>query len=310
MLCLRSLVDRPLVSSQELPVRYGPTAARHWRRQCARQPSNCEGRLQGRLCVAALRHNLRREVTLDDDCLLHDLDHENVGIPEREWTDVTRHGGAERLETKTDCWISCLDQVGGIVPSPLTAIDLVASKPTSTSTYIALLRGINVGGRNRLSMNALSTMFEDAGCLSVRTYIQSGNVIFASTPTVSQRARESVAATVSDTIGTQVPIILRSIHELTQVVAGNPFLSESQSLRTLHVGFLADKPPSSLVSCLDPNRSPPDAFAVRGSEIYLHLPNGVARTRFTAAYLERTLATQGTFRNWRTVVSLLRIATG
>ena len=88
----------------------------------------------------------------------------------------TRHGGAERLETKTDCWISCLDQVGGNVPSPLTAIDLVASKPTSTSTYIALLRGINVGGRNRLSMNALSKMFEDAGFADVSYHNLAGGV--------------------------------------------------------------------------------------------------------------------------------------
>ena len=159
-------------------------------------------------------------------------------------------------------------------------------------------------------MNDLSKMFEDAGCLSVRTYIQSGNVIFVATPSGSRRVRDSVAATVFDAMGTQIPIILRSIHELTQVVARNPFRSESQSLRTLHVGFLADRPPAGLVSRLDPNRSPPDAFAVRGSEIYLHLPNGMARTRFTTAYLERTLATQATFRNWSTVVSLLRVATG
>ena len=186
----------------------------------------------------------------------------------------------------------------------------MGTQPTSSSTYIALLRGINVGGKNRLSMGDLARMFEDAGCLSVRTYIQSGNVIFVSTPSGSRRARETVAATVFDTMGTDVPIILRSVNELTQVVAENPFLSNSQSLRTLHVGFLADPPPSSLVSCLDPNRSPPDAFAVSGSEIYLHLPNGMARTRFTTAYLERTLATRGTFRNWRTVLSLLRIAAG
>lgn len=184
----------------------------------------------------------------------------------------------------------------------------MASQPISPCTYVALLRGINVGGTNRLPMGDLARMFEDAGGQAVRTYIQSGNVIFVSTPSESQRIREMVTATVRDTMGTPIPIILRSIQELTHVVAENPFLSESQDLRTLHVGFLADPPPAGMVSCLDPNRSPPDAFAVRGNEIYLHLPNGMARTRITTAYLERTLATQATFRNWRTVLSLLRIA--
>ena len=179
---------------------------------------------------------------------------------------------------------------------------------TSSSTYIALLRGINVGGRNRLPMDDLKRMFKDAGCLSVRTYIQSGNVVFAATPDDSQRIRKTVAATVSDKTGTDIPIILRSVEELTQVVVANPFPSEPPDSRTLHVGFLANRPSSNLVSCLDPNRSPPDEFAVRGQEIYLRLPNGVARTRLTTAYLERVLATQGTFRNWKTVLNLLRIA--
>ena len=123
----------------------------------------------------------------------------------------------------------------------------MATERTSSSTYVALLRGINVGGRNRLPMGDLKRMFKDAGCLSVRTYIQSGNVIFVSTPSGSQMARETVAAAVFEAMGTRIPIILRSIHELTQVVGQNPFLSESQDSRTLHVGFLADRPSSRLV---------------------------------------------------------------
>jgi len=208
------------------------------------------------------------------------------------------------------CLISGLARLRTNVPSLVAGLDQVATERTSSSTYVALLRGINVGGRNRLPMGDLKRMFKDAGCLSVRTYIQSGNVIFVSTPSGSQMARETIAAAVFEAMGTRIPIILRSIHELTQVVGQNPFLSESQDSRTLHVGFLADRPSSRLVSRLDPNRSPPDEFAVQGSEIYLHLPNGVARTRFTTAYLERALATEGTFRNWRTVVSLVRIGSG
>ena len=184
------------------------------------------------------------------------------------------------------------------------------NNPSRHSTYVALLRAINVGGRNRLSMDELARMFKDAGCVSVRTYIQSGNVVFVATPAVSLRAREIVAATVSDRLGTQIPVILRSVSELTEVVGANPFPNESPESGILHVGFLADRPSLKLVSSLDPNRSPPDEFAVRDREIYLRLPNGMARTRLTTGYIERTLATRGTFRNWKTLLYLLKAASG
>lgn len=180
---------------------------------------------------------------------------------------------------------------------------------TSPSTYIALLRGINVGGKNRLPMDELTRMFEDIGCNSVRTYIQSGNVVFVAKPSLSQPAQEDLAATVSARVGTDIPMILRSVEELIQVAEANPFAGESQDPRKLHVGFLADQPTASRVSSLDPERSPPDEFVVYGKEIYMRLPNGMARTRFTTNYLERVLETRVTFRNWKTVLSLLTLAT-
>ena len=184
------------------------------------------------------------------------------------------------------------------------------SLATSRDTYVALLRGINVGGRNRLPMAELARSFEHAGCASVKTYIQSGNVVFVAAPAIALKARESVAAEVSARIGSDIPIVLRSVADLARVVEKNPFLAESQDTRALHVGFLADKPSQDRVSSLDPDRSPPDEFDVRGTEIYLRLPNGMSGTRFTASYVERVLATSATFRNWRTVETLLRMATG
>ena len=181
---------------------------------------------------------------------------------------------------------------------------------TSRDTYVALLRGINVGGRNRMPMDELARSFEQAGCVSVRTYIQSGNVVFMAAPAIALSARESVAATVSARTGTDIPIVLRSAADLARVVDENPFLGGSQDPRALHVGFLADKPSQDRVSSLDPDRSPPDEFVVRGEEIYLRLPNGVSGTRFTASYMERALATPATFRNWRTVENLLNMAAG
>ncbi len=186
----------------------------------------------------------------------------------------------------------------------------MGSLATSSDTYVALLRGINVGGRNRLPMDELARLFEHAGCASVKTYIQSGNVVFAAAPTIALKARESVAAAVSARIGTDIPVVLRSVADLARVVEENPFLAESQDPRTLHVGFLSDRPSPDRAASLDPSRSPPDEFVVRGNEIYLRLANGMSGTRFTASYVERVLATSATFRNWRTVVNLLSMATG
>lgn len=186
----------------------------------------------------------------------------------------------------------------------------MGSLATSSDTYVALLRGINVGGRNLLPMDELARFFEHAGCASVKTYIQSGNAVFAAAPAIALKARESVAAAVSARMGTDIPVVLRSVADLARVVEENPFLAESQDPRVLHVGFLSDRPSPDRAASLDPGRSPPDEFVVRGREIYLCLPNGMSGTRFTASYVERVLATSATFRNWRTVVNLLSMATG
>ena len=106
------------------------------------------------------------------------------------------------------------------------------SLATSRDTYVALLRGINVGGRNRLPMAELARSFEHAGCASVKTYIQSGNVVFVAAPAIALKARESVAAEVSARIGSDIPIVLRSVADLARVVEKNPFLARSSGPRT------------------------------------------------------------------------------
>ena len=173
-------------------------------------------------------------------------------------------------------------------------------------TFVALLRGINVGGRNRLLMAELKSMFQEAGCRSARTYIQSGNVVFRSTREEAHQVCKGVRAALAERVGTDIPIILRSEEELAKIVVANPFPAAEDEPRLLHVGFLSDRPTSDRISALDPNRSPPDEFAVREREVYLYLPNGAARSKLTAAYFDRTLGTAATFRNWRTVKALQR----
>jgi uncharacterized protein (DUF1697 family) len=172
--------------------------------------------------------------------------------------------------------------------------------------HLALLRGVNVGGKNRLSMAELVRVFADAGCVDVSTYIQSGNVLFrAPTATIAQLP-DALSARIRTRFALDVPVILRSRTEFDDVVAANPFLAGGADPATLYVGFLGGRPTASRLATLDGDRSPPDEFRVVGREIHLRLPNGAARTKLTNAYFDRALATVSTFRNWRTVVELAR----
>lgn len=171
--------------------------------------------------------------------------------------------------------------------------------------YLAMLRGINVGGHNIIPMKDLACIFNDARCDKVQTYIQSGNVIFRASPGLSAKIPAAVPKLIHQRFGLQVPVILRTIEEMSAVVANNPFLLAGAPEKDLHVCFLADKPAQERIDLLDPHRSPPGEFQVRGQEIYLRLPAGVAGTKLTNDYFDSKLATKGTQRNWRTVTKLL-----
>ncbi|HWE38503.1 MAG TPA: DUF1697 domain-containing protein [Isosphaeraceae bacterium] len=173
------------------------------------------------------------------------------------------------------------------------------------STHLALLRGINVGGKNMLPMKDLARLFVEAGCDGVATYIRSGNVLFDAPAAVADGLPATITARIAADFGHRTPVLLRTTDELRRVVASNPFLPQGVAAETLHVYFLADLPDPARLSTLDPDRSPPDRFHVLGREVYLHLPNGMARTKLTNAYFDSKLATVSTARNWRTATTLL-----
>jgi uncharacterized protein (DUF1697 family) len=176
-----------------------------------------------------------------------------------------------------------------------------------SATYLALLRGINVGGKNKLPMRDLTTLFEEAGCDHVRTYIQSGNVLFTAVPDVAAALPHLIAAQIAARFGYQTPVILRTTAQMAGVVRNNPFLAQHLSETALHVLFLAGRPDAERIARLDPDRSPPDAFIAQDQQVYLHLPQGAARTRLTNAYFDAALDTVSTQRNWRTVTTLLSL---
>jgi uncharacterized protein (DUF1697 family) len=173
---------------------------------------------------------------------------------------------------------------------------------------VALLRGINVGGKNLLPMKDLAGLFGEAGCADVRTYIQSGNVLFRANPARAERLPPLIAKGIAERFGYRTAVLLRSVEELGETIRNNPFAAAGVPESWLHVMFLASRPDASRVAALDPDRSPPDAFVVRGREIYLQCPNGVGKSKLTNAWFDAQLATTSTGRNWRTVGRLFDLA--
>jgi uncharacterized protein (DUF1697 family) len=176
------------------------------------------------------------------------------------------------------------------------------------ATHVALLRGINVGGKNPLPMKALAEEFVAAGCGDVRTLIQSGNVIFSAPAgcdedQLSQLLGERLAQRFNYT----APLLLRTTEELRAAIANNPYLALGAPEDSLHVMFLTATPDADAVKKLDPDRSPGDEYQVIGREIYLRLPAGMARTKLTNAYIDTKLGVTSTARNWRTTTKLLEL---
>ena len=178
----------------------------------------------------------------------------------------------------------------------------------ATGTFAALIRGINVGGRNKISMAELRSVFSSLGHEDVTTLIQSGNVVFRSDAGDEAAIARELEDRLADDFGLAVSVLVRRPSELALVAGGNPFLEGETDLSRLHVLFLDAAPAAGLVAGLDPGRSAPDRFAVHGREIYLHCPNGSGRSRLTTAYFESRLGVRATARNWNTVLRLVELA--
>jgi uncharacterized protein (DUF1697 family) len=153
-------------------------------------------------------------------------------------------------------------------------------------------------------MKDLVGMFEKAGCVAVRHYIQSGNVVFDAAPALAAKIAAVAETAIQKGFGLRVPVVVRSEKELRAAIAGNPFVADGADPDLLHVMFLGGAPAKAAVAALDRDRSPPDTFVVKGREIYLSCPNGVGRTKLTNAWFDTKLATISTSRNWRTVLKL------
>jgi uncharacterized protein (DUF1697 family) len=155
-------------------------------------------------------------------------------------------------------------------------------------------------------MADLRALVEELGGEEVRTYLQSGNVVFRSRSTPS-KLEEALAQSIRRTFGLDVTVLVLTAERLAKIVADNPFVVRGAAPAALHVTFLASRPDPTRVRRLSDGSFAPDEFRAAGDAVYLHCPNGYGRTKLSNAVLEKQLAVPATTRNWKTVMMLAEL---
>ncbi len=174
------------------------------------------------------------------------------------------------------------------------------------TSYVALFRGINVGGKNILPMRELRNILASLGCEDVLTYIQSGNAVFSSAEsanTLSGKVRDAVEAQ----FGFAPQVLLLSVEQFRAIVSANPYPEAEATPKFLHVWFLIDKAGNADIDGMNELKADSERFTLAEQYLYLHAPEGIGRSRL-AANIDRYLGVSTTARNWRTVMKLLDLA--
>ncbi|HUS30124.1 MAG TPA: DUF1697 domain-containing protein [Kofleriaceae bacterium] len=176
-------------------------------------------------------------------------------------------------------------------------------KVGSVPIYVALLRGINVGGSRPVKMQALRATFARVGCTNVATYIQSGNVVFAHAEKSEAKLVALVEAAIAKDAKFDVKVVVRTKAELAKIVAKNPFKKATD--QQLHVFFMAKKPARDALAKVDAKAFEPEKFAIVDRELYVYLPNGLGRSKLAGTLMRKPPIDEATARNWRTVQTLV-----
>src|SRR5512140_1984563 len=178
------------------------------------------------------------------------------------------------------------------------------------TSFISLLRGINVSGHNMIKMAELKALYESLGFRNVTTYIQSGNVIFQSENGGSASVEATIERAIEKQFGFPVVVVVRKPAELAKVIKANPFLgSDSIDESRLYITFLKTKPTPALAKALQPAAArSTDQYEILGCEVYLYCPNGYGKTLLSNTFFEKQLKGLATTRNWKTVNTLYGIA--
>ena len=172
---------------------------------------------------------------------------------------------------------------------------------------VALLRGVNVGGRTKLAMADLREAAAACGYEHVRTYIQSGNLVFSTSTRTTSVVAEHLRKALAETTDLDPAVVVRTAKELRAVVEKNPYVERGEDPAHLHVVFTSGAAAKASLGSLDLARYAPEEASAVGPQLYLYLPSGLGRSRL-AADLARQKGPPGTTRNWRTVSKLVAMA--
>jgi uncharacterized protein (DUF1697 family) len=178
---------------------------------------------------------------------------------------------------------------------------------SSGARHIVLLRGINLGARNRIAMPALREALEDGGFKDVRTHLQSGNVVLTSTAKPESVARRCERV-INASFGLEIPVVVRSRAELASVVKRNPLGKIATDPKRYQVSFLSSKLPARIVRELEAAAADSEQVVAIGREVYAWHPKTIARSRLWTKLAGNDLGVTATARNWATVEALLALA--
>lgn len=172
------------------------------------------------------------------------------------------------------------------------------------NTYIALFRGINVGGNHILPMKDLRALLEELGADKVKTYIQSGNAVFQHESEKAPQLSSKISAAIKKNHGFEPRVLLLEAAEMAQAAAKNPFPEAEAEPKTLHLYFLADSPQKPDLEMLDSLKKENEQFKLVNKVFYLYAPDGIGRSKL-AERAEKALGVAATARNWRTVGKIM-----
>ena len=176
------------------------------------------------------------------------------------------------------------------------------------TTWIALFRGVNVGGHNKLPMRELADALSQVGAEQVKTYIQSGNVVFDHAATKHDELAPLIEYTVQISFGFTPKVHLLTVGELQRAVTANPYKHAESEPKTIHLFFLAEEPGAQDEDACNEIKAESEQYALIGTTFYLHAPDGIGRSKL-AAKAEALVGVSATARNWRTVTKVLELAT-
>jgi uncharacterized protein (DUF1697 family) len=171
-------------------------------------------------------------------------------------------------------------------------------------TYISILRGINVGGHRKIKMADLRKMYEKMGFADVKSYIQSGNVIFKTERKNIPSLEKELEEAIEEKFGFDVPVIIREKNEWKQVLDENPFLKTDASTEDLFVSFLSQTPNADLLKMLEKRETENDQIQLIGKNAFLKIQGSYHKTPLNNQWLEKTLQVKSTTRNWKGVLKI------